>query len=90
MRGSSKHPRAEPFGVAPPHPSSVDLAANDDVPPLSTSSDSDIRRMLETVMTIQAAHGQILVDMLDELRTLRVDLEHLRRSTPPLPFDDGL
>ena len=41
-------------------------------------------------MTIQAAHGQILVDKLDEFRALRVDLEHLRRSSPPPPFDDGL
>ena len=39
-------------------------------------------------MTIQAAHGQILVDMLNELRDLRAGLEHLRRSPPPPPFDD--
>ena len=41
-------------------------------------------------MTIQAAHGQILVNMLDEFRALRVDLEHLGRSPSPPPFDDGL
>ena len=41
-------------------------------------------------MTIQVAHGQILVDMLDELRALRLDLEHLRRTSLPPPFDDGL
>ena len=41
-------------------------------------------------MTVQAAHGQILVDMIDELRAFRADLEHLRRSPPPSPFDDGL
>ena len=41
-----------------------------------------------TVMTVQAAHGQILVDMLDELHALRVDLEHLRRSPLPPPFDN--
>ena len=40
-------------------------------------------------MTIQAAHGQILVDMLDELRALGEDLAHLRRSPLPPPFDDG-
>ena len=39
-------------------------------------------------MTIQAAHGQILVDMLDELRALQTDLEHLRRSPSPPSFDD--
>ena len=40
-------------------------------------------------MTIHVAHGQLLVDMLDELRALRVDLAHLRRSPSPPPFDDG-
>ena len=40
-------------------------------------------------MTIQAAHGQILVDMLDELHALRANLEHLRRSPPPPFVDDG-
>ena len=39
-------------------------------------------------MTIQAAHGQILVDMLDELRALRADLEHQRSPSSP-HFDDG-
>ena len=102
MRASSKRPRAETSGIAPPPPSStsdimteesIDPAAATtaiNVPPPSTSDDSDIRRMLETVMTVQAAHGQILVDMLDELRALRVDLEQLRRLPPPPPFEDGL
>ena len=98
MRASSKRLRVETSGVAPPLPfsigdttaeESVDLAATA-VPPPSTSDDSDIRHMLETVMTVQATHGQILVDMLDELRTLQADLEHLQRSPPPPPFDDGL
>ena len=68
------------------HAADADAAA--DVPPPSTSDDSEIRCMLETVMTIQVAHGQILVDMLDELRALRADLEHLRRLPPPPRFDD--
>ena len=97
MRASSRRPKVETSGVAPPPPSStsdptagesVDHAAATVLPP-STSNDSDIRRMLETVMTVQAAHGQILVDMLDELRALQADLEHLRQSPPPPPFDDG-
>ena len=41
-------------------------------------------------MTVQVAYGQILVNMLDKLRALRVDLEHLRWSPLPSPFDDGL
>ena len=99
MRASSKRPRVETFGVAPPPPSStgdttveesVDPAVATTIPPSSTSDDSDIRRMLETVITVQVAHGQILVDMLDEICALRVDLEHLRRLPLPPPFDDGL
>ena len=45
--------------------------------------------MLKTVMTVQAAHDQLLVDMLDELRALRANLAHLRGSPSPPPFDDG-
>ena len=97
QRASSKHPRVESSGVAPPPPSSigdttaeesVDPAAATVVPPSSTSNDLNIRRMLETVMTVQTAYGQLLVDMLDELCALRVDLEHLRPSPLPPPFDD--
>ena len=100
MRASSKRPRVEPSDVTPPPPSStgdtiaaepVDYATDAnaaDVPPPPTSDDTDIRHMLETVMTVQAAHGQILMDMLNDLRALRADLEHLRRSPPPPPFDD--
>ena len=40
-------------------------------------------------MTIQAAHGQILVDVLDEIRGLRAELAQFRRSSLPPPFDDG-
>ena len=100
LRASSKRPRVEPFGVAPPPLSctgattieepvdhAVDVAATD-VPSPLTSDDSDVRRMLETVITVQAAHRQILVDMFDELRALRADLEHLRRLPLPPPFND--
>ena len=39
-------------------------------------------------MTVQAANGQLLVDMLDEFQSLQANLESLRRSPPPPPFDD--
>ena len=42
-------------------------AAAADVPPPTTSDDSDIRRTLDHVLTIQAAQGQILVDVLDKI-----------------------
>ena len=73
-------------GVTPRPPSStgdpiakvyVDLTAAT-VPPSSTSDDSSIRCMLETIMTVQVAHGQLLVDMLAELQSLQADLESLR------------
>ena len=67
MRASSKCPRVEFSGAAPLPPSStgdtsaeafVDPAvAVDAVPPPSTSDDSDICCMLETIMIVQAAHG---------------------------------
>ena len=97
LRAISKRPRLEPSGVAPPLPSSTGDTSTEAsvdpvavVPPLSTSDDSDIRRTLETIMTIQAAHDQLLVDMLDEIRALRAELDHFRRSPLPPPFDDGL
>ena len=66
MRASSKRPRVEPSGVAPSPPTSigdtmveafVDPVAAAAVPPPFTSDDLDIQRMLETVMTIQAAYA---------------------------------
>ena len=73
MRACSKRPRVEySSGVAPPPPPSlgdptvdvfVDLTTFADPPP-STSNNSSIRRMLDTIMTVQAAHGQLLVDIL--------------------------
>ena len=76
MRAGSTHPRVESFGAIPPSPSftgdasaeaSGDAAANVDVPPLTTLNDSDIRRTLNHVLIVQATHGQILVDVLDEI-----------------------
>ena len=64
-------------------------AAVTNVNPLTTSDDSDIRRMLDHVLTVQAAQGQILVDILDEIRGLRADLARFRSSSSPPPFDDG-
>ena len=77
MRENSKRPRVEPSGTAPPPPSATGTTSGeastdpvDDVaavvPPPSALDVFDIQRTLETVMTIQAAHGQLLVDMLDD------------------------
>ena len=66
MRESFKRPRVKSSGIAPPPPSttsdtsteaSIDPTTAAVVLPPFTSNDSSIRRMLETVMTIQVAHG---------------------------------
>ena len=96
MRASSKCPRVESFTGAAAQPPSlgdptteayVDPIAAVDPPP-SSSCDSSIRSMLDTVMTVQAVHGQLLVDVLTELQALRADFASVRWSTPPPPFDD--
>ena len=98
LRVGSTHPRGESFGAVPPSPSStgVDIAeasgaaaVDADGPPSTASDDLDIQRMLDYVLTVQAAHGQILVDVLDETRALCIELAQFRRFSPPPPFDDG-
>ena len=79
----------------PPPPSSTGAAETSgaavatDVPPLTTSDDSDIRRTLDYVLTVQVAQGQVLVDILDEIKGLRADLARFRSSSSPPPFDAG-
>ena len=70
---------AETYGV---------VAAATNVPLPTTSDDSDIRRTLDHVLTVQAAQGQILVDVLDEIHGLRADLARFWSSSSPPPFDD--
>ena len=88
LRVAPSRPRGASSSDVPPPPSStgVDAAetsgvAADDDPPPTASDDSDIRHTLNHVLTVQAAHGQILVDMLDEIRALRAELVQFR---PPL------
>ena len=97
MQASSKRSRVDSSSSgAPPHPSSTGDPATDAyvdptaaaAPPPSTLDDSDIHRMLEIVMIIQAAHGQLLMDVLAELQSLRANLASIQRSPPPPPFDD--
>ena len=97
MKASSKRPRVESSSSAapPPPPSSGDPIAKEYAdptatvdPPPSASDNSSIRSMLDIVMTIQATHGQLLMDVLTELQPLRADLVSIRQSPPPPPFDD--
>ena len=94
MRVDPFSPRGTPSGYIPPPFSTGANAAETsgaaaDVPPPTTSDYSDIRRTLDHVLTVQAAQGQILVDVLDEIHGLRADLVWFRCSSPPPPFDDG-
>ena len=95
LRVDPTHPRGVPFSAIPPLPSSTSAdtaetsgaaTADADVPPLTTSDGSDIRCMLDHVLTVQAAHGQILVDVPDEIHALHAELAQFRRSSPPPPF----
>ena len=99
MRASFKCPRVDSFTsgapLPPPPSTSGDLAADAYVdstavaaPPPSASDVSSIRRSLDTVLIVHAAHGQVLVDVLVELQALRADLVSFRRSPLPPPFDD--
>ena len=83
LRVSPTYPRGASSSIGPPPPSSTGAdmaktygaAATDaDVPPPTTLDNSNIRRTLDHVLTVQAAYGQILVDMLDEIRGLRTKL----------------
>ena len=82
LRADPSGPRGASSSDVPLPPSSTDAAAAGtsgtaaaDVPPPTTSDDSDLRRTLDHVLTIQAAQGQVLVDVLDEIRGLRADLD---------------
>ena len=88
-------PHVQSSGAVPPPSSSTgdaqaEVSSAFDVPSPTTSDDSDIRRTLDHVLTVQAAHEQILVDLLDEVRALHAELAHFRRSPSPPPFDDGV
>ena len=95
LRANPSISRGASSSSVPPPPSSIGVvetsgaAAATDVPPPTTLDDSDIRHTLDHVLTVQAAQGQILVDILDEIRGLRADLAQFRSSSLPPPFDDG-
>ena len=55
-------------------------------PPPSTMDDSNIRHMLDNVMTVQVASGKLLVDMLTKPQALRAELASFRRSPLNCPL----
>ena len=98
LRVNPSSPGGIPSGDVPSPPSSTGAdaaetfgaaAATVDIPPPTTLDDSDIRRTLDHVLTVQAAYGQILVDVLNKIHGLRAELAQFHRSSPPPPFNDG-
>ena len=93
LKASSKRPYVESSignaSLAPPSSDPSATAYMDPTaildPPPSRSSDSSLRTMLDTVLTVQAAHGQHLLDVLNEVTALRVELVIAKGSTPPAP-----
>ena len=70
LRVAPSRPKGVSSGVVPHPPSSIgaDAAetsgaatADADIPPPTTSNNSNIRRTVDHVLTVQVAHGQILV-----------------------------
>ena len=92
LRGPPPCPRGASSSSVPAPPSSTGPAVaetsgaaadvDDAIPPPTASDDSDIRRTLDHVLTIQATQGQILVDVLDEIHALHAELAQFR----PPPF----
>ena len=87
--GDVHHPFSSTGAAAVETSGAAATAAADDVPPPTTSDDSDIRRTLDHFLIVQAAQGQILVDVLDEIHGLRAYLARFWSSSLPPPFDDG-
>ena len=79
-RGASSSVVSPPlsFTSADTTEASSAAAADADVPPPTTSNDLDIRRTLDHILIVQAAHGQILVDVVDEIRGLCAELAQFR------------
>ena len=76
LRADTSVSRGSSFSSFPPHPSftgaaeTSGVATATNVPLPTTSDDSDIRRTLDHVLTVQVAQGHVLVDILDEIRDL--------------------
>ena len=61
-------------------------AAVDPEPSISTATST--RSMLETVLTVQSAHGQLLLDLLNEVAALLAELAATRGASPWAPPSD--
>ena len=90
LKASSKCPRVESsIGDAFRGPPSGDPPAEEYVDPTIAmepkppTSNTSTRSMSETVLTVQFAHGQLLLDLIYEVAVLRADLAASRDASPP-------
>ena len=60
----------------------VDAAHTGPLPP-------SLHAMMETIMTTQAAHGQLLDGLLVEVAALQADLADYRHPIPPSPLSNS-
>ena len=82
-------PRGASSSDVPPPPSSTGATTAETSGAATAAADVPPSTTLDHVLIVQAAQGQILVDVLDEIHGLRADLAWFRSSSSPPPFDDG-
>ena len=98
LKASLKRPRVEsstgdtsrgPLSSDPSAKEYMDHTAAVDPKP-STSTTTSTRSMLETVFTVQSAHGQLLLNLLNEVAALRAELAATRGASPSAPPSNQL
>ena len=92
LKASSNRPRVESSTgnasrALPSGEAFMDPTATMDPPP-STSSSSSMHTLLETCLTVQVVHGQILLDLLNEVVALQANLVGARGAFPLAPPSD--
>ena len=96
--GTSKRPRGEAFTAAPTssdmptakevhvdHTATMDHFIDDDVVDPIVTSLLSLYAMMKSFMTTQAAHGELIDELLIEVATLRADFAKYRSAFPPPP-----
>nr|POF09554.1 hypothetical protein CFP56_78187 [Quercus suber] len=101
--GSSKRPRVQsttgddvPYEDMHGDPTAVVVKDGDDEVDVETTAAAQtgppppsLRAMMETIMTTQATHGQVLYGLLGDIAALRADVADFRRQVPPSPSSDS-
>ena len=67
----------------------VDHSSDDDTVDLTVTPPLSLRPMMDSFMTTQAAHGQLIDELLTKVAALRANFAEYRTAfPPPRPFDD--